>query len=772
MKYKRPDNLLGLIDEQVECAKNLNLINYDYDNKNHSVFVIIKKNLFTFFNFISLAIAIVLFAIGSYKNMLFLGVAISNLLIGTVQEIRAKKINDKLSLISKSSIQCIRNNVQIDIFPDQLVLYDLIILDRGSQVPSDCEIEAGDCAVDESVLTGESEAIHKKIGNILLSGSFIIEGKVYARIIRVNKDNYISQIQAEAKKTNYQNSKLLKQINNIIKISSTLIIPIAFLLYIRGISLNIDLRHIINSVSAALIGMMPSGLVLLTSVSLAVGVVNLSKINTLVNQLSAIENLARVDTLCLDKTGTITSGNMNLEKIIPINNDKNDIETILKVFLKNSSDTNQTLSAIRNSLKFYDKSNIKLEKNISFNSSRKWSAVYYNGVYYCMGATSCLTNDAKILNQSDIYTREGKRVLLLAETYANICENSKLTSENVIPICFIVITDEIRNDASNIINYFYDQDVNVKLVSGDNINTVKFIADKVGIKNSLKIIDSKDLKNVSNFDDLNLFGRTTPVDKKNIIVSLQNSGHTVAMCGDGVNDLPAMKCSDCAIAMGSGNDAVKSGAQLVLLDNCFSNMPLIVNEGRRVINNISLCASLFLNKTFISALISIICGLFAWQYPFQPIQLTLISACTIGIPSFFYAVEPNNNRFHNNFMSKVLKHSIPTAIAVSIMFSIVICISRFFYWNASTISTISSYNTAILLFISLWDISKPVTKHRGIVMVTLWILFTISSLVFGDFFAFESLSIRNFLILIVLSIVSYVLYKLFRKISNKWKITI
>ena len=770
MDYKRPNKLEGLSSLQLNLAKEKKLLNFDIPIKERSIFSIIKKNLFTFFNFISLAIAILLVFVRSYRNLLFLGVVFSNLLIGTYQEIKAKRISEKLRLMNKHSIRCKRDGKTINVYSNELALYDLIILERGEQVPSDCELEAGECSVDESVLSGENEAVAKSEGDILLSGSFITEGSVLARVIRINKDNYISKIQLEANQIKEPKSELLKQINYIVKIATIIIIPVGAILF-YSMSKTSDINNslvIINSISAALIGMIPSGLVLLTSVALAMGIINLSKQNVLINELSAIENLARIDTLCLDKTGTITSGDMQLHEIIPFDCTYDYAINALKCFLINNSDNNNTLDAIRKGIGFYERRDLKQKESVSFSSTRKWSSVYYNGDYYCLGASANITTNTEILKRCDIISETGKRVLVLGKTNSKIKENTVLLDEIITIICIICIKDEIRSDASETIKYFYDQDVNIKLISGDNLKTLKSIANSIGIKNSNEAIHNDDIQKNIDIENISLFGRVSPENKKYIVSKLKKNNHTVAMCGDGVNDLPALKAADCSISMGSGNDAVKSISQIVLINNNFNIMPSIVNEGRRVINNINLCASLFLNKTFLSAFLSIICVIFSYSYPFQPIQLTLISSLTIGIPSFFYAIEPNKKRVQKSFLLTILKNSIPTSLAACIGFVFLQLILKNTDIKTETISTIYTIVISILLFVSLVDISRPLTKLRISIILVLIALFIIIYLFFGSFFYFVTLYKTDYFAIIYTGCISILSYFLVKKVVNKF----
>ncbi|NMD37189.1 MAG: HAD-IC family P-type ATPase, partial [Christensenellaceae bacterium] len=494
--YTKPNLLVSLTSKEVQIAKEKNLLNTPVKVKSNSIASIIWKNMFTFFNLLNLFFAVLLLMVGSYRNMLFIFVAIFNTLIGTIQEIRAKKTRDRLKLLLKNKVSCLRNNVEEKLDFEELVLYDLVILHRGDQIPADAEVEDGIGAVDESLISGESVSVLKSKGDILLSGSFVTEGTFYARLIKVGKDSYINKIQSEAKEVIPPKSELLLSMNKIVRVVSYFIIPIGVILFYKeSLISSFELKKVIPNIVAAMIGMFPSGLILLSSIALAIGVINLGKHRTLVNELHGIETLARVDTICLDKTGTITTGKMQLSKIINLNISEDFGKKQLKYFVSNIAEQNETISAIRRGLGNLKALNVDNSNTIAFNSERKWSAIYYDSKYLILGAPTVLSNDQTIVQKNIELSKNGERVLLLAETDFPIKNNTLIKSINIKPICLVTIIDQIRHDLLPTLEYFENQGVNIKVISGDDKFTVARIAKDVGIKNNNPILDNNDLEN-------------------------------------------------------------------------------------------------------------------------------------------------------------------------------------------------------------------------------------------------------------------------------------
>ena len=592
MNIKRYDvsSDIGLSKKQVEERISSNLVNYDTSVKTKSIKEIVIKNIFTIFNIINTFLACMVLITGSFKNLLFMGGVICNTIISIIQEIRSKKTLDKLQVINESKIKVIRSSKEELVSVDEVVLDDIISLELGNQVVLDSVIKSGEVEVNESFITGEADTIYKKRGDMLLSGSFIVSGKCRARVEHIGLDNYTAKISATVKDTSSYSSEIMNSMNKIISTVSFVIIPLGLLLFTKQMGIDGNTRNeaILNTV-AALIGMIPEGLVLLTSTVLAVSVIRLAKQKVLVQDLYCIEALARVDTICLDKTGTITEGLMEVIDVISLDN-KYDINKIISNINYYLDDNNPTAIALKN--RFGKNDDFNLIKKIPFSSAKKYSGCEFKEGKYLMGAPEFILD--KVPKKIEEYSEKGRIILI---------------SHDKKPIGLIILQDKVRNNAKEILDYFKKQDVKVKIISGDNPITVSNIAKKAGLTNTKYIdastldTDEKIFKAVSKYD---IFGRVSPVQKKKIILALQHLGHSTAMTGDGVNDVLALKESDCSVAMAAGTDAAKNISQLVLLDSDFKSMPSIVDEGRRSINNIERSASLFLVKTIYASVLAII----------------------------------------------------------------------------------------------------------------------------------------------------------------------
>ena len=721
---------------------------------------IFLSNIFTYFNILNILLALAIIISGivfnrffySIKNCLFLGVIICNTTISIVQEVMSKKTIDKLSILSSVKPKVIRDGNIVEITSEEIVLDDTILFELGSQIIVDSEIIDGEVEVNESFITGEAKNITKKKGDKLISGSFIVSGKCYAKVIHVGSDNYINTISSETKKIESNKSVIFNSFEKLVRILSYMLIPLGTMLFINqyyfvGITLS---DAIINTV-AALIGMIPEGLVLLTSSVMAVSVVKLSREKVLVQQLYCIETLARVNVICLDKTGTITTGKMKLNSII--SEDKENFEKTISKILSVLPDNSGTMMAIRDK---YEK-NIKIDNQgiIPFSSERKFSACKIDDISYYVGAPEyVLPNDEISDNIKD--KQKDYRILVIAHN------NDELTKkpQKLIIDGYILIEDEIRREASDTLRYFKEQGVKVKIISGDNYKTVTSIASRVGLKN-LKGIDTTDLdiKNIPNITEYDIYGRVTPHMKREIVKALKKEGYTVCMTGDGVNDVLALREADCSVAMASGSDAAKSVRQLVLLDSNFASMPKIVAEGRRNINNIERSSSLLLVKTIYTILLILTCFVFKSRYFFIPIQLTLITSCTIGIPSFILALEPNRSLVDgNNFLLKIIKKSIPGSVTVFLNMIIVLLFQKNFEITPDITNYLAVILTATCGFIHLYHVSKPFNYLRGIMFFLLILVFN-----YGVFFQREFFSLTYFngqialiyFLLVIFSIFSY-----------------
>lgn len=658
-KNKKID--IGLTKEEVEERIKENKVNYDTSLPTKSIKTIVRENIFTLFNLINILLGVAVFCVGSYKNLLFLIVIFCNTAISIIQEINSKKAVDKLSILAQAKVNCIRDGEKQEIGINSIVLDDLLMLETGNQIVADSIILEGEVEVNESFITGESDVIYKRKGDTLLSGSFVVSGKCKAEVIHIGDENYTSKISSGAKYVKKVNSEIMKSLNGIIKIVSIAIVPIGILLFFNqlGLTENSFKNAVVNTV-AAIIGMIPEGLVLLTSTVLAVSVIRLSKRKVLVQELYCIETLARVDTLCLDKTGTITEGTMEVNDIIEITKSKQELEEILSEISSASDDNNSTIEAIR--AKYKNKQKWKVINKIPFSSQKKWSGVCFKDKgSYIIGAPEFVLREKydEYKERIEKYSND-YRVIIVANSEGDFIE--KELPDKLEVLGFVLISDVIRKEASKTLKYFKEQGVNIKIISGDNPITVSKIAKRAGVENSEKYINMQEIKTKEQLEkaakEYTIFGRVTPVQKKELVQALKKEGHTVAMTGDGVNDVLALKEADCSIAMASGSDATRNVAELVLLDSNFASMPEIVLEGRRTINNIERSATLFLVKTIYASILAIIFLFVNMPYPFMPIQLTLISTVTIGIPSFVLALEPNKERIKGKFLRNVISRAL------------------------------------------------------------------------------------------------------------------
>ncbi len=724
--------ITGLSELEVKERQQRGATNYFEDHSSKTYQQIIKDNIFTLFNFINLILAILVLITGKFENLLFIGIVFWNIIIGIVQEIRSKKELDKLQLLNADKIDVIRDEKIVQIHSDDLVIDDVYIIKSGQQVPCDSIVINGNIEVNEALITGESDNCLKQINDHLCSGSVIVSGKAYLKAEAVGKDCYINKILAQIKVKNKYNSQLMNNINSILKLISIIIVPIGICLFCKQYFISqVNFNDAIIGTVAALVGMIPEGVILLTTVALALGTIRLAKKNVLVQELYAIEGLARIDTLCCDKTGTITKGNMEIAEIITYQNyQKNDIKNILKIMFDALEDDNNTAQAIRSYVKTQEINNpYQIEKVLPFSSDRKASAVSYNHQTYIIGAYNFILDniDSNIKAQIENFSSQSKRVLVLCQSDMPLEENLKAMDKQLIAI--IVLSDPIKPSASSTINYFYQQGVDVKIISGDDVNTVRAIAQTINLKNYDKYIDATSLETQSDIDhavlNYNVFGRVTPKQKEMMIMSLKKQHKTPAMVGDGVNDVLSLKKADCSIAMSSGSDAAKNIANLVLLDNDFDKLPLIVNEGRRVINNIKRSTTLFLTKTVFSIILAILTIFFIKQYPLQPIQLSIISSLTIGLPAFLLTYEPNNNKITKEFIGFVLKYAIPGGLSAAILIILIEFILKTTMPSISLISlqTISMVVLASCIFCVLLKISLPFNKYRFTIFIAFSILF-------------------------------------------------
>ncbi len=780
----------GLTQEEINKRIEKKLVNYDTTVPTKSIKRILYDNFFTLFNFINLFLGIAIFLVGSYKNMLFLGVAIINTAISTFQEIHSKRIIDKLSILASTKAKVLRDGKFSEIPINDLVLDDVVEFNTGNQVSTDSIVLDGEVQVDESFITGESHTITKKEGDSILSGSFIVSGKCLCKVEHVGEENYTAKISSGAKYIKKVNSEILKSLKKIIKFLTIAIIPIGISLFCSQLNLEgMTFNEAVVKAVAAIIGMIPEGLVLLTSTVLAVSVIRLSKSKVLVQELYCIETLARVDTVCFDKTGTLTEGSMEVKKVVPIDNNPNGLahlENILANYASSSEDENATMEAIKNNFK---KINTKLTpiNKVSFSSATKWSGIYFeNEGSYVLGAPEFVLKD-NFRNHKDFIDKFSKdyRVLVIAHSKSDFSidtSNNKTLPDNLELLGLVLILDKIRNEAKDTIKYFYKQNVDIKIISGDNPVTVSQIAKQVEIKNYDKYIDLSSLDETSDYKEIvnkyTIFGRVSPTQKEKLVSALKDSGKTVAMTGDGVNDVLALKKSDCSIAMANGSDAAKSVSQIVLLDSNFASMPKIVNEGRRTINNIQRSASLFLVKTIYSTLLAIMFLILHEEYPFVPIQLSLISIITIGIPSFILALEPNKERISGNFLRNVIYRALPTGLSVVFNIFIISMLTKHNLITPDYSSSLCVVGTGICGIILLFtlvpskkseDSNLPFSIFRLSLAIILTLLFILGLTAFKWLFNIVNLTpvINRIIEIIFISIINFILLTLILKYSIK-----
>ena len=663
-----PDIKVGLSNEDVESRIMAGLSNVMDTGSSKSVSSIFIANLFTFFNFLNFSIAVWLLSVGAeFANFFFLGAVSANIAIGIIQEIRAKKMIDKLSLLSAPTANVVRDSGDYEISVSNIVIDDILYLNSGKQIAADCVVREGTLEVNESLLTGESDPILKRKGDTLYSGSYVVSGSCYAQVTAIGNDIYIQKLTSQAKVYQKPKSDLLASLKIIIRTVAGIIVPLAGLLfYTMATNTSLGYEDIVKATTGAMIGIIPSGLFLLTSMALAVGVIRLAQNNTLVQELYCIEMLARVDMLCLDKTGTITDGTMSVHSTVELERyDKLSTKNIVSAMINALNDTNLTSQALLD--RFGDAKRIRHKNTIPFSSARKFSAVEFEkyGTFVLGAPEYVLKNQypETIKVQVNRFAEEGFRVLCIARTDEPITDD--YTFKTLTPISLITIEDTIRPDAEDTIKYFKENQVGIKVISGDNPVTVSKIAQRVGIVDadkyiSLEGLSDKDVVRAAGI--YTIFGRVSPGQKRLLIESLKNNGHTVAMTGDGVNDILALKEADTSVAMASGSEAARNVSHLVLLDSNFSSMPKVVSEGRRVINNVQKVAVLFLTKNIFTLLLIIIAIARRGVYPIQPSQLILIDYLVIGIPALILALESNNKRVEGNFLLNVIKKSLPGAL--------------------------------------------------------------------------------------------------------------
>ena len=750
-------------------------VNVDAGVHTRSIRQIVRENTLTLFNAINAILAVFVLITGSYKNMLFMVVIVCNTLIGIVQEIRSKRTTDRLSIVASSKASVLRDGALVELPLDELVRDDIIELGRGDQIPADAVVVKGACDVNESLLTGESKLVKKRPDDELMSGSFVNAGTVWARVVHVGAENYAAKISAEAKQHKAVNSEIMNSLNGIIKFVSFIIFPLGALLFARQHFLTgTETNEAILSTVSALVGMIPEGLILLTSTVLAVAVVRLAKSRVLVQQLYCIETLARVDTLCLDKTGTITTGKMEVAAVRPVPGvPQATVDTAFASIARADEDPNETAQAIVEHFAGADVAVLHASRVVPFSSDKKWSgAVFDDGSAYVMGAGQFILGDAlaAVADQQNELAADA-RVLLLAQVDGFDEEGDIVGAPK--PLGFIAIHDQIRATAAQTIAYFKEQGVDLKVISGDDPRTVSGIAAKVGVPRAEDYVDATTLVTdddiAAAIERYSVFGRVKPEQKKAFVVALQAKGHIVAMTGDGVNDTLALKQADCSVAMAAGSDAARNVAQLVLVDNDFAAMPKVVAEGRRSINNLQRSASLFLVKTLLSMTLAVVFIFLPWQYPFQPIQMTLISAFTIGLPSFVLALEPNKDRIKGRFLENVIVKSIPGAVCAVLTILIVNAVGyNLLHIDYEHVSTLCVLLTAWIGALLIVRLSVPFTPIRVALLVVVVGGTVLGATLLHSLFGIEPFTFGMTVLFAILALGTAVLFHVLYTMIDAW----
>ena len=764
----------GLSQQEVEERIQKGLVNKVTVSTEKTTWQIIQSNVFTYFNFIFFVLAMLLVIVQSWNNLLFLPIVIINSLIGIVQELRARKILSNMQLLHHYTAIAVRDGKEIQLETKDLVQDDIVLFSAGDQIYADAKIVSGELKVNESQLTGEADEIAKQISDTVMSGSFVVSGKAYARLEKVGDESYINQLTLKAKEVSgKEESEMVRSVNNLVKVIGFLIIPLGLLLFFQSYVTNHESFQVsIVSTVGAIIGMIPEGLYLLMTLALALGAASLARQQVLLNSMKGIESLSRVDVLCVDKTGTITENTMKVTQIFSVHQNENTSREALKQYLAASPDENETIAAIRNFfVSEIAKESWAVLSTFPFSSKNKFGAICFNEGTFILGAPEFVLKEKLEEYRSYIqkYAESGTRVLVFAES-----KEQPFTGEltqTIEPLLFILLENPIRENAAETFSYFNVQGVEVKVISGDNPVTVAAVAAKAEIPHADNYIDAQTLdtdeKITQAVEKYTIFGRVTPQQKQKFVQALQANQHKVAMTGDGVNDILAMKTADCSIAMESGNNATKQIAQVVLLDSDFSHMPHIVTEGRRVVNNIQRSASLFLVKNIFSISLAILSSLFAFTYPLQASQISLISAFTIGIPGFMLALEPNKQRIRGRFIRTVLQNAIPAALVDLLAVLIVMVCGRIFRLSTQEVATSSVILLAVVGFIIIIKLIQPLNRMKTTIVLFNIIGLIVSGLLFHSIFSLSKISPITIILTIILSLMLESLMRFFQYISNR-----
>ena len=755
-----PEYKKGLTSQQVQEHRLHGWTNKAVEPPSKTTKEIVHENVFTYFNLIFVVLAVLLCLVGSFRDLTFLPVIIANTLIGIIQEIRAKQVLDKLTMLNAPRASVVRDGKRTVINAEDLVVDDIVIFKAGDQVCADAEVSAGEVQVNESLLTGEADEITKRKGDKLMSGSFIVSGQCHARLDKVGEDSYISKLTLQAKAMqSKEQSEMIRSLDKLVKCVGVAIIPIGIVLFSQAFFIQHDgFRESVTSMIAAVIGMIPEGLYLLASVALAVSSIRLAQKKVLLHDMKCIETLARVDVLCVDKTGTITENTMKVQKLIKTDEydekEKGGLSLLVGDFAAAMTNDNITMAALKEY--FTKASGKKVLSKTGFSSATKYSSVTFEDGAYVLGAPEFVLKEKYDDYAEEIteYASTGSRVLAFG-IYDGEVDGKPLT-HGILPFGFVLLANPIREAAKETFEYFAEQGVEVKVISGDNPVTVSNVAKQAGIKNADRYVDASEFEDEQSMRKALLnntvFGRVTPSQKRKFVRILKEAGHTVAMTGDGVNDVLALKDADCSIAMASGSDAAAQASQLVLLESDFSCMPEVVLEGRRVVNNIQRSASLFLVKNIFSFLLSVASVVFMFTYPLEPSQVSLISMFTIGVPAFFLALEPNKNMIKGHFLTNVLLKALPAALTDALAVAALVIFGRTFDVSSTDISTAATMLLAIVEFMILYKISAPMNKIRFSIVSGCIAGLLFCSIFLKDLFAITSMTKECIMLFVVFAI--------------------
>lgn len=773
----RTDPEWGLTGQEVEDRVGAGFVNVDDVGKTKTIRQIVVGHICTLFNLVNFVLAIAVILVGSYKNVMFMGVIIANTLIGIFQEIRSKRAMDRLSFLSASKVRVLRDGKMLEVTSEQVVVDDLMMLEAGNQIQADAFVVEGSCQVDESFITGEPDAIHKVKDDPLMAGSFLNSGHCMAQVTAVGKNKYVSSISSGAKLAKEIRSEIMISLQWIVRIVSILIVPIGALIFWKQISLpSATIQSAVVATTASLIGMIPEGLMLLTSTALAVSVIRLSQYKVLVQQLYCIETLARVDTLCLDKTGTLTEGSMEVVDILMLGEQYAKwIPKALVSMVLAIPDRNQTSQAIL--AKYAEEGDItwRCTKAISFSSKTKWSgASFENHGTFCLGAAEFLYPSMSDTLRATIEKLAMQyRVLLMIHSDKPFDGEGLPPAESMEPIGLVLLRDKVRKEAKPTLEYFKQQGVDIKVISGDSPQTVAGIARYAGVENWENMVDASTLQTEEEVAEAatkyTIFGRVTPQQKRQLVLAMQAAGHTVAMTGDGVNDVLALKAADCSIAMASGTDAARNVAELVLMESNFDALPHVVDEGRRCINNVQRSASLFLTKTVYAFLLAVLFVFMDIRYPFIPIQMSLISTCCIGVPAFFLALQPNHDRVKGRFLKNVMMLAIPGGLSVFFNLCFILFLAGRFGLPENLMSTLCVIAAGFTGLLVLRRISLPMNPLRAAVFVTMNIAFWGGILIFPNFFSLHPFSGELIVFVLMFLAAGYGLFTLMFRVFQDWE---